>query len=153
MAAMVYPVGTVTNARGHLEIGGCDVVELAAEFGFETATDDESAFWASNLDLVSITSPSGAHLANLRSAADHGVDVVVAEVAVRYRAPARFDEELQLDTWFDAIGSTSMTARCDVRRGEELLAEGTVRYVMVETAGWTKTPVPSALRVALGHAP
>jgi len=85
--------------------------------------------------------------------ADHGVDVVVAEVAVRYRAPARFDEELQLDTWFDAIGSTSMTARCDVRRGEELLAEGTVRYVMVETAGWTKTPVPSALRVALGHAP
>ncbi|MBK5231811.1 MAG: diaminopimelate decarboxylase [Thermoleophilia bacterium] len=30
---MVYPVGTVTNARGHLEIGGCDVVDLAAEFG------------------------------------------------------------------------------------------------------------------------
>ncbi len=33
MAAMVYPAGTVTNARGHLEIGGCDVVGLAAEFG------------------------------------------------------------------------------------------------------------------------
>jgi len=33
MAAMVYPVGTVTNAQGHLEIGGCDVVELANEFG------------------------------------------------------------------------------------------------------------------------
>ncbi|MDQ2700081.1 MAG: diaminopimelate decarboxylase [Actinomycetota bacterium] len=30
---MVYPVGTVTNAQGHLEIGGCDVVDLAAEFG------------------------------------------------------------------------------------------------------------------------
>ncbi len=86
-------------------------------------------------------------------AADHGVDVVVAEVSVRYRAPARFDEELELETWFDAIGSTSMTARCDVRRGGELLAEGTVRYVMVETAGWTKVPVPSPLRVALGHAP
>ena len=33
MATMVYPVGTVTNAQGHIEIGGCDVVELAAEFG------------------------------------------------------------------------------------------------------------------------
>ena len=33
MAAMLYPVGTVTNASGHLEIGGCDVVELAAEYG------------------------------------------------------------------------------------------------------------------------
>ena len=30
---MVYPVGTVTNVRGHLEIGGCDVVGLADEFG------------------------------------------------------------------------------------------------------------------------
>jgi diaminopimelate decarboxylase len=33
MAAMPYPVGTVTNSEGHLEIAGCDVVELAAEFG------------------------------------------------------------------------------------------------------------------------
>ena len=33
MAAMVYPAGTVTNAQGHLVIGGCDVIELAAEFG------------------------------------------------------------------------------------------------------------------------
>jgi diaminopimelate decarboxylase len=29
----VYPLGSRVNQRGHLEIGGCDVVELAAEFG------------------------------------------------------------------------------------------------------------------------
>jgi diaminopimelate decarboxylase len=29
----VYPAGSRINARGRLEIGGCDVVELAAEFG------------------------------------------------------------------------------------------------------------------------
>ncbi len=29
----VYPVGTRVNERGHLEIGGCDVVELAEELG------------------------------------------------------------------------------------------------------------------------
>jgi diaminopimelate decarboxylase len=29
----VYPLGTRVNARGRLEIGGCDVVDLAAEFG------------------------------------------------------------------------------------------------------------------------
>ena len=33
MAAMPYPTGTITNDAGHLEIGGCDVVELAREFG------------------------------------------------------------------------------------------------------------------------
>ena len=29
----VYPLGSRVNERGHLEVGGCDVVELAAEFG------------------------------------------------------------------------------------------------------------------------
>jgi diaminopimelate decarboxylase len=33
MAAMPYPVGTVTNGEGHLEIAGCDVVDLAERFG------------------------------------------------------------------------------------------------------------------------
>ena len=29
----VYPIASRVNERGHLEIGGCDAVELAAEFG------------------------------------------------------------------------------------------------------------------------
>ena len=29
----VYPLGSRVNERGHLEVGGCDVVELAREFG------------------------------------------------------------------------------------------------------------------------
>jgi diaminopimelate decarboxylase len=29
----VYPAGTRVNERGHLELGGCDAVELAREFG------------------------------------------------------------------------------------------------------------------------
>ena len=33
MAPMLYPAGTTTNSRGHLEIEGCDTVELASEFG------------------------------------------------------------------------------------------------------------------------
>src|SRR5205085_5663000 len=28
-----YPLGTRVNDRGHLEVGGCDVVELADRFG------------------------------------------------------------------------------------------------------------------------
>jgi len=41
--SQVFPVGSRVNDRGHLEIGGCDVVELAAEFGtpaYVYATDD-----------------------------------------------------------------------------------------------------------------
>lgn len=39
----VYPAGTRVNERGRLEVGGCDVVELAREFGtpaYIYATDD-----------------------------------------------------------------------------------------------------------------
>jgi diaminopimelate decarboxylase len=39
----VYPLGTRVNDDGHLEIGGCDVLELAAEFGtpaYLVAEDD-----------------------------------------------------------------------------------------------------------------
>ena len=32
-ASPVYPAGSRVNERGHLEIGGCDLVELAADQG------------------------------------------------------------------------------------------------------------------------
>jgi diaminopimelate decarboxylase len=34
--SLVYPAGSRVNDRGHLGLGGCDVVELAAEFGTPT---------------------------------------------------------------------------------------------------------------------
>src|SRR5437764_1414951 len=39
----VYPVGSRVNEAGHLEIGGCDAIELAREFGtpaYVVAEDD-----------------------------------------------------------------------------------------------------------------
>jgi diaminopimelate decarboxylase len=39
----VYPIGSAINDRGHLEIGGCDVIELAERFGtpaYVVAEDD-----------------------------------------------------------------------------------------------------------------
>jgi diaminopimelate decarboxylase len=41
--ARLLPAGTRVNERGHLEIGGCDTIELAAEFGtpaYVVAEDD-----------------------------------------------------------------------------------------------------------------
>ena len=42
----VYPIGSRVNERGHLEVGGCDAVELAAELGtpaYVYAEDDMRA--------------------------------------------------------------------------------------------------------------
>ncbi len=41
--SQVYPIGSRLNERGHLEVGGCDVIELAHEFGtpaYVVAEDD-----------------------------------------------------------------------------------------------------------------
>jgi len=49
----VYPAGSRVNDRGHLVLGGCDVVELAAEFGTPTyiyVEDDMRARARSYLD-------------------------------------------------------------------------------------------------------
>lgn len=52
-ASPVYPLGSAVNAAGHLEIGGCDTVELAREFGtpaYVYAPDDIRARARSYLD-------------------------------------------------------------------------------------------------------
>ena len=38
---LIYPHTTVHNAAGHLEIGGCDVVDLARQFGTPLFIYDE----------------------------------------------------------------------------------------------------------------
>jgi acyl-CoA thioester hydrolase len=78
-----------------------------------------------------------------------GVDAVVAEASIRFRAPARFDDELQLRAQVKRLGTTAITTEIDVVRGEELLVQGVLRHVCVATATWGKTDVPEWVRVGL----
>lgn len=82
---------------------------------------------------------------------DRGVDAVVAEVGVRFRAPARFDDVVALEMGVAELGTTSMSSTVDVRRDGELLAEGRIRHVFVDAATWAKTPVPDWVRDGLGR--
>ena len=52
-SSAVYPAGSRVNERGHLEVGGCDAIDLAAEFGtpaYVYAEDDVRARAAAYLD-------------------------------------------------------------------------------------------------------
>ncbi|MDQ6745009.1 MAG: acyl-CoA thioesterase [Actinomycetota bacterium] len=80
---------------------------------------------------------------------ERGVDLVVAEAGVRYRRPARFDEELVLGLEFTKLGHTSITSRHTIGRAQELLAEGSMRHVVVDRTTLRKVPIPSWLRVGL----
>lgn len=81
--------------------------------------------------------------------ASSGVDLVVAECNVRYLRPAHFDDELDVGMEIERLGTTAMTTRFTVRRGEDVLTEGTMRHVFVDITTGKKIPIPDETRVAL----
>jgi len=80
---------------------------------------------------------------------ESGVDAVVAEANIRFRSPARYDDELRLRAVIARLGATAITTEIDVLRGDELLVEGWLRHVCVDTEGWNKTEVPEWVRSGL----
>src|SRR5918994_395083 len=80
---------------------------------------------------------------------ERGVDAVLGEVNVRFRAPARFDDVLRLETRIARLGTTSTTTEIDVVRDGEVLVEGRLRHVLVSTETWQKTDIPDWVREGL----
>lgn len=82
---------------------------------------------------------------------EDGVDLVVAEVVVRFRKPARFDEEIDLEVTVEHLGTTSMRTRNRVLRDGEVLVEGEMVHVFVDSETYAKTPIPDSIRAALSE--
>jgi acyl-CoA thioester hydrolase len=78
-----------------------------------------------------------------------GVDAVVAEASLSFRAPARYDDELELQAQIARLGRTAITTEIDVVRAGELLVAGRLRHVCVATDTWSKTDVPDWVRSGL----
>lgn len=84
-----------------------------------------------------------------RALLDQGIDVVVAEAQLRFRASARFEELLTLEIEVSHLGTTSITTDHRICRDGELLVEGTLRHVVIDLETMVKRPVPAWLRAGL----
>jgi len=60
-----------------------------------------------------------------------GLDLVVAEAGVRFRAPARFDDELDITFEIERLGNTSMASAIGIARDGEALADGRIVHIFV----------------------
>jgi acyl-CoA thioester hydrolase len=80
---------------------------------------------------------------------DRGVDAVVVEANARFRAPARYDDVLELRARVTRLGTTSITTEIDVLRDGDLLVEGRLQHVIVDAATWKKTEIPDWVRSGL----
>jgi acyl-CoA thioester hydrolase len=78
-----------------------------------------------------------------------GTDVVVVEASATFRAPARFDDELDVELRVELLGTTSMAMATAIRRDGELLVEGRMVHVFVDTATMAKRAIPDRLRAGL----
>ena len=87
-----------------------------------------------------------AALGSYQAMLDRDVDIVVAEAQVRFRAPARFEDELTLAIAVTRLGETSITTMHRLSRDGDLLAEGILRHVMVDRQTLQKTAIPDWLR-------
>jgi acyl-CoA thioester hydrolase len=88
-------------------------------------------------------------LGGYQAMVDAGVDMVVAEARILYRAPLRFDDEFEGEVAVTRLGDTSMTTEIVLRRGDDVAAEGELRYVFIETGGGAKRPIPETIRAGL----
>lgn len=84
-----------------------------------------------------------------RAVAEHGVDVVVAEANLRYRAPVRFDEEIDLVLRIARLGNTAMTCSIAIELEGEVATEGEIRHVFIRPQTHEKTAIPDGIRSAL----
>ncbi len=80
---------------------------------------------------------------------DAGVDMVVAESTLRYLAPARFDDEIEVEAVVSRLGTTGMSMSLVITRAEETLTEAQLRYVFVKAKEGGKAPIPDVVRKAL----
>ena len=80
---------------------------------------------------------------------DSGVDMVVAEVNVRYLGPARFDDEVHFEARVTRLGETAIATRIDASTGGQPVVEGRIRHVFIDPETKTKRPMPDDVRDAL----
>ena len=97
---------------------------------------------------VALTEFWRVHAGGYGTMMEEGVDLQVVEATIRYKAPARFDEEIDVTVEVTRVGTTSMITRGAIHRDGSLLVELDLAYVFVDATALTKVPVPDRYRAA-----
>ncbi|MDR3670508.1 MAG: thioesterase family protein [Holophaga sp.] len=80
-----------------------------------------------------------------------GVFIAVAELRVKCRAPAHYDEQVEVRTWVKEAGRRKIVFGYAVTRGEVRLAEGETVHVVMGRDGHNRT-LPEAMLAVVNNA-
>lgn len=81
--------------------------------------------------------------------AEYGVDLFLAHSELDYRAPARFDDELDLVVEPPVLGNSSIRMQINMLRAGQLLVECKLVYVVASRDAHQPQPIPDLLRQQL----
>ncbi len=79
-----------------------------------------------------------------------GLGLPVAETTVKYRAPARFDDLLDVHTWVALARRSALVFQYEIRREGQLLTEGTTKCACTTMRGEIRRVPVDLLKVCLG---
>jgi acyl-CoA thioester hydrolase len=82
---------------------------------------------------------------------DGPLDYQLVKQTLEWKAPARFDQVLEVAVWAKHLGNTSFTLVTDFRFAgdDHVIVGGETVYVLVDAHALKKTPIPPNLREAL----
>ena len=80
-----------------------------------------------------------------------GVFITVAELRVKYRAPARYDQEVSVRTWVKQAGRRKIVFGYEVTRDDTRLAEGETVHLVMGPDGRNRT-LPDAMLALVTNA-
>ena len=79
---------------------------------------------------------------------ESGVDMVVAEVGIRFLGSARFDDALEFEARLTRMGETAISTRIDAAADGRAVLEGQMRHVFIDVETKAKRPIPPHVREA-----
>jgi acyl-CoA thioester hydrolase len=81
-----------------------------------------------------------------------GLESFVLESHVRYRLPAHFDDRLEIHTRVAELRGARFRFEYEVRRGDEVIADGWTSHACVDAKTLRPTRIPEALADAISRA-
>ena len=107
-----------------------------------------NANWLAYFDVV-ITELWRELIGDYSGMVEEGADMMVAEAGIRFRGPARFDDDIEFRLSVTTMSASALSTRIEAWVGDGLAVEGSMRHVFVEPGTTVKRSIPDHIRAAL----
>jgi diaminopimelate decarboxylase len=157
---MLFPITYRVNSRGHMEVGGCDLLDLAAEHGTPLYVYDEETVRARAAEFVAAMGPAGEVLYSAKAFASPAFLRVIAEEGLGLDVVSAGELNLALRSGFPAeriyfLGNNKSAQELEmaVAAGCMVVIDGSYEFELLRKVVPEGRRVRAELRISPGIKP